>query len=126
MGYIAQSIGQTMTDWVPTLTGFSATPTVNSARYTLNGKWCTCQFNMTATTSNATTFTITLPFAAANTTVQTFPVLVADNGSQQAGAGKLNTRVNSNVADIYKTLPSGTFTGSGTKASNFVITYEIA
>lgn len=113
--------------WIPTFTGFSVDPTISSARYTRVGRLCTAHIAMSANgTSNATTATMTLPFAAANTAVQTFPVLIVDNGTIGADPGKLNTAVNSNVASLFRTLASGTWTGSGAKGWTFVITYEIA
>lgn len=126
MGFATQSTGRTRTDWMPTFTGFSATPTITAARYTINGKWVDLHLRMDPTTSNATTFMLTLPFAAANTAVQTFVVAVVNNGAFQASAGKLNTRVNSNIADVFLTITSGAFTASGTKAVTCSITYEIA
>lgn len=113
--------------WVPTFAGFSVNPTVSAARYTTFGRLCTCIIAMSANgTSNATTSTMTLPFAAANTVVQSFHILIVDNGTIGADVGKLNTRVNSNVADLFKTLASGVWTASGAKGWTFTITYEMA
>lgn len=114
--------------YVPTYTGFSANPTVQAARYCVVGKLCAVHIRLTAGTSNATTFTMTLPFAAANTAQQIFPIVGVDAGTTPTTACSLYTRVNSNIADLYKTLSStgAGWTASGSKGANFVITYEIA
>jgi hypothetical protein len=127
MGYSATSIGQYQA-WVPTLTGFSSDPTGITARYVLNGKMCVCYFTYTGNgTSNATTKTITLPFAAANTGIQIFPIRVTDNGTIQTTVGQLITRVNSNIADVGKVFGSTTnWTSSGNAGFVFSITYETA
>ena len=111
--------------WVPTFTGFSANPTGVTARYNTIGKLCQCYVYMTSGTSNATTFTMTLPFAAANTTVQTFfgAVGVDNNINQNSW---VRTRMNSNILDVFRTVTTNTWTASGTKGVFFTITYEIA
>lgn len=125
MGYSVQSIGQWQA-WVPAFTGFSADPTSVISRYTLNGKTCTCYFFAVSGTSNATTFTVTLPFAAANTQVQTFNAGNIVNNGTASSAGTVRTIVNSNVLDVYNGVVGTAWTASGTKNVAFVITYEIA
>lgn len=111
--------------WVPTYTGFSANPVVSAARYSLIGKTCTVHLHSAAGTSNATTLTVTLPFAAANTATFQAPVLVVDNGF--VVLGRIITTVNSNVLNVYATAGAGPFTGSGGKAVYLAgFTYEIA
>lgn len=123
MGYSVQSVGQWQT-WTPTFTGFSADPTNVNARYSVNGKMCTVICEMTAGTSNATSFTLTLPFTAG--TVRVFaPVQVQNNGTIQTGAGRVFTTIGSNVLTVNLTLAGGNFTSSGTKAVWFTFTYEI-
>lgn len=105
-------------------TGFSANPTAVTARYTVNGKIVTVYWSMTAGTSNATTFTMTLPLTAANTTEQYSASSSArDNGA--ATTTFIRTRVNSNVADLYKVTVGGAWTGSGTKGVTSSFVYEI-
>lgn len=85
---------------------------------------CTVICEMTAGTSNATTFTLTLPFAAAS--VRAFvPVMVQDNGSISTGAGRVFTTIGSNVLTVQLTLTGSAFTNLGTKAVWFSFTYEI-
>ena len=111
--------------WTPVFTGFSVDPTVNSARYTIVGKMVTVHLNTGNGTSNATTFTITLPVAAANTSKQHCPIAVAtDNGTSTTGGGLLITRVNSTTADIFKDHASGGWTNVGGKKGTGVFTYE--
>ncbi len=108
----------------PTFSGFSADPTAVSARYFLEGKRCTVTIRATAGTSNATTFTMTLPFAARGT--EYYVGVVQDNSAFQSSSGRLTTAASSNVANIGKTLSSaGGFTASGTKMWYGTITYEI-
>lgn len=127
MGYASQAIGLTGT-WVPAYTGFSADPSTLTARYTLIGKWCMVSLvSGTDGTSNATTFTITLPFAAANTATQIITGgRVKDNGTIQPDTGLIRTQVNTNIADIFKTLAVGAFTASGNKNLQGNFLYEIA
>lgn len=129
MGYssVTQSIGQWRA-WTPTFTGFSADPTAVTSRYSLNGKLCTIYLDSTAGTSNATTFTITLPFAAANTSSQSFSgLMVSNNSGATTSPGLIRTRANSNVADLYLNSSAAAWTGSGTKNARIgSFTYEIA
>lgn len=99
--------------WTPTFTGFSADPVVTTAtaKYMLIGKMCTIYLQPTAGTSNATTMTFTLPFAAAGINVWT-PVANAA-GTQQAG--RVQTVAGSNIATCYATVGAGAWSSSGSK-----------
>ena len=120
MAHVAQSIGQWVA-YVPTWTGFSADPTSVTARYTLNGKMCSVYVVPGSQgTSNATTFTVTLPFNAKN--VCAYVIRVADSGTWQTGL--LTTAAGSNIATVYKTTAAGAFTNSGVKGTMFNILYE--
>lgn len=112
MGYIAQSTGAWQ-DWTITWTGFSANPTSVTSRYTQIGKIVTIYIQATAGTSNTTAFTITLPVAAANTSVQQMIVRVADNST--FAVGRLVTRAGSNIADVYPSLSGNSWTASNLK-----------
>lgn len=115
----------TFVAWSPTITGFSANPTGGVHRYSLNGKKCTVYTNFTGVgTSNATSKTITLPFAAANTVLQNVV-----NQGQDAGVGayiRITTRLNSNVADLYPSATTTSWTATGNCIFRFSFTYEIA
>ncbi len=111
--------------WTTVFGGFSVNPTVNSTRFTKVGKMCTVHFNVNNGTSNATTFTITLPFAAANTSKQHIPMaLVTDNGISEDNAGMLRTNVNSITADIFRNGAGLAWTASGSKKTQGTFTYE--
>lgn len=72
--------------WTPVFTGFSVDPIVNSARYIEIGKLVIVHLNTGNGTSNATTFTMTLPIVAANTSRQHIPLgTVTDAGVSVAG-----------------------------------------
>lgn len=115
----------TWSDWVPTWTGFSADPSAVTARYFLDGKKCTVTLTGTNGTSNATTTTVTLPFAARSGSVQVFMSFTVDGGVNQVG-GWVRTRSNSNILDCYKTPGTLTWTNSGAKMCYFSFVYEIA
>lgn len=110
-------------DWTPTITGFSALPSSVSARYSVNGKACTCYYLSTAGTSNATTTTVTLPFNASSSSLQY--MLIQSTNSGATAPGLLVTRLGSNVADLYASIAGGAWTASGAKNFRFSITYEI-
>ena len=118
----------TYLDYVPTYGGFSVNPTSVTSRYALFGKMCHVYVLMGANgTSNATTFTITLPFAAANTAIQSAALpAVVNNGSISTTPGRIDTIVNSNVANLYLTAGAGAWTASGGKRAFINLTYEIA
>lgn len=119
MGYSVTPIGQWI-DWVPTFTGFSADPSITSARYTLAGKMCNAYWVTGAGTSNATTLTITMPFAAKNSCV--FTLEIQDAGTVQTGRASLTA--GSNILTVLK-ANLGAFTASGNKMCRGFIMYEI-
>ncbi len=103
---------ESYTAYVPTLTGCSSDPALQSARWKMLTR-NTCQVIITYTasgTSNATTKTITLPFNASVTSPQYSHASGLNNGS--ATAMSVRTRVSSNIADIYVTFTNG-HTASG-------------
>lgn len=125
MGYSASSTGVVGT-WIPTVTGFTSSPTVTASRYVVVGKLCYVTFTMSVATSNATTLTITLPFTPTSNAVQVYHCKVTDNGSAQTAPGQLVISAGNITMDVYKTLAAGAFTGSGNKSTNFTMSYEIA
>jgi hypothetical protein len=118
----------TYLDYVPTYGGFSANPTSVTARYVLIGKMCHVYILRGANgTSNATTFTLTLPFAAANTAIQSAALAtVVNNSSVLTAPGRIDTVVNSTTANLYTTAGAAAWTGSGGKRAFVNLTYEIA
>lgn len=118
----------TYINFAPSFTGFSVAPTVNTGdcRYKMLSR-NTCHFIFYPSnlgTSNATTFTITLPFASANVGGiggQTYIVHVYNNGASATGV--MRTRLNSNIADVYM-AGFGTFTASSGKSLMCSIVYQ--
>ena len=115
-------IPRSSTTWVPTLTGFSGTPT-NLCRYSIDGKHMAGYLNISGT-SNATTFTFTLPSGVLTTafTGQRFTGFVTNNGTSTT-TGMFDFIVNSNVVNVYRDATGTAFTTSGTKGGvvSFVI-----
>lgn len=116
----AGEIGGEWLAYTSTVTGFSGTPT-KVTKYSLCGKRCTIYAAISGT-SNATTFTFSLPFATVNT-FDTFGRVI-DNTSTftygliEAPAGT--------TANVYVNVGAA-WTASGTKTlSGFHYTYEIA
>lgn len=123
MSYASQSIG-IWRDWVPSFTGFSAPPVLGLARYTLIGKMCTIYFRASAGTSNATTYTMTLPFVSS---VLQFGFGVATNNSTaQSTPGMIRTQTGTNICDFFLNATGAAWTASGTKLIQFHFTYEIS
>lgn len=118
-----------VTDWVPVLTGFSANPTNTVYRYQQNGKIVILFIRQgTVGTSNATTFTISLPFVAA--TIANMSWFSYGSGVDNGGtlASPMLMRVNSGatVLSLFTTPSSGGWTASGAKAATGTIIYEAA
>lgn len=89
---------------------------------------CTIRSNDSATgTSNATTKTRTLPYKANNAFTCGF-ILYTDNGVASATLGLIQTRANSNIADLYSNTAFAGFTASGSHSIRRIfppITYRI-
>lgn len=127
MGYAVQSLG-TWKSWTPTFTGFSSDPTSVVFRYVLIGKVCHYWFTMGDGTSNATTFTMTMPFVAASNGQNQFHILstIVNNGSIPTNAGKIQITVGTNVATLLRDLSGTAWTASGAKRAFGSGSYEIA
>lgn len=119
-----QGVTDAWTSYTPTFTGFSAAPTFSGA-YKLIGKTCFVRgLVMAGGTSNATTFTLTLPFPS-NAAQQDGFGTSFDGGVRQTSPAKIITRGASAVADVYKDFGLTGWTNSGTKyLEDFFITYE--
>jgi hypothetical protein len=110
------------TAYTPTFTGFSVLPTGYTYRYIKIGKFCTVSYvgDNALGTSNATTFTIGLPFASAFP-IYGVPVLVVDNNSNFTGT--LYAAGSASAVQVFKGI-FGAFTSSGGKDAIFTFTYE--
>lgn len=111
------------TTWTPTFGGFSANPTV-VATYMQLGKMVSVRLNTTgAGTSNATTFTLTLPVAA-KSTVNFMGIYAINAGSAVSARGKTNA--SSTTLDLYTDAAGSAWTNSGNKYCDLYLTYEAA
>lgn len=116
--------GMTWNTWTPSFTGFSADPTVGTARFTQIGKLVVATVNDSGNgTSNATTYTITLPVAAKSTLTNVGFGGGVDN-SAASGTCAVATSAGSSTAAVYKDQNSGAWTASGAKNCNFTVMYE--
>ena|SRR3990167_3671024 len=109
--------------YVPTFTGFSVAPTV-AARFALNGRVCfVTHYVSGAGTSNATTFTVTLPLNAVE--IAFFPTAISvDNGAEGA-TGRAGTAASSNILELRKSAGDPTWTASGDKYTYLSIFYRV-
>ena len=124
---------ESYTNYTPSFTGFSVTPTVNSgdARWKMLTK-NTCHVIIWATssgTSNATTMTVTLPFTAAwsggaGFGLQQSVMQVINNGVNIIGTVRTRTG-GSNILDCYNGVVGTAFTSSGSKAIQLNFIYQI-
>lgn len=116
--------------WVPTLTGFSANPTDTNYRYQIAGSVVRFSFSQqTAGTSNATTFTATLPMApttATNASWHNMCGSAVDNGSTLTTPARYTiTYSGGSTMSFYKDTATGTWTNSGGKRAIANGWYEI-
>lgn len=93
--------------FTPTATGFSGSPT-NSCTYWIIENEIKAIFSTSSTTSNATTFTLTVPFAAVGQ--GTFILRVLNNGTWGAGLCAWTTNLT-----LYADVGANAFTASGNK-----------
>ncbi len=113
--------------WTPTFGGFSSAPSGGSATYVKVGKIVMCSVNGWASgTSNATTKTITLPFASEYATVMSGVGHGMDNTAFLNDPCRIDTRAGSTTADVYKNLNADAWTNSGACTFDFTITYRAA
>ncbi len=96
-----------------TITGFSGTPT-QSIKYIKYGRTLHVEFSITGT-SNATSLTFTLPFAAANALTR-LGVYGTDNGTALTNGARIDTSAASAVVTATTTAAGAAWTNSGTKA----------
>ena len=119
----------TVGTWVVAVTGFSADPANMIGRYVKRGKICTIWVRMpTNGTSNATTFTVSLPFTAATITNMSWVgfAVVIDNGTQKATPGLVSISSGGTTATLVVDLAGTAWTSSGGKRATFTIEYETA
>ena len=116
------SAEQSWQTWTPTSSGFSTNP-IYIARYCKIGRICFFSlFTSTPGTSNASTFTLTLPFNAAAETILAIGSAIDNNSNNVSPTAYAQTTVNSNVLGIW--ISNSSWTGSGTKYVHMVGFYE--
>lgn len=110
--------------WNPAYTGFSADPTNTSTRWSQIGRTITAYAVTVVGTSNATTFTSTLPVSAF--IGQSFPAgSTVDGGSTVTVATRLTLSTGSTTITHRTTMGLGAWTNSGTKEQEYVISFEV-
>jgi hypothetical protein len=110
--------------WTPTWGGFSSALTGGAATYVKIGKMVFCNVNgFSAGTSNATTKTITLPFASKNSAVMAGMGHCMDNGAFQNNPMRIDTSASSTTANLYKDLNADAWTASGSCVADFAFWY---
>ena len=113
------------TPYEPTYVGFSANPSGGICRYTTIGKTCIMAHNRSPGTSNATTFTITIPFASFD--VYYYAIRFQNNGTFSTSPGEAVVFNTSNtVIDLFRDFAGATWTASGSKNAFFTVIYEMA
>jgi hypothetical protein len=110
-------------NYTPTFAGFSANPGGVIAKYNIRGTTCyVVHVEQSPGTSNATSFTVTLPVNSAEVT-RFGLARTMDNGVAAAlGQGALT--VGSAVATLTKST-GAVWTGTGTKSADFEMFYQI-
>lgn len=111
--------------YTATHVGFSSNPSFLS-RFSLRGNVVTLFYSTSANgTSNATTYTITLPITAKTITNKVWKNLaqVVDNGTIALGVVYVASA--GTTAILRKDIAETNFTNSGDKRANFTVLYEI-
>ena len=118
--------------YVPVLTGFSSIPTNCVYRYIIQEHLVTLHWRqLTAGTSNATTFTMVAPISAQNVDANMYwieSIQVDDAGVQQAypGIAGLQGITDSKTINLYKLWNAAAFTNTGGKRSGAgKLTYSV-
>lgn len=125
MAYAANS-PFTWLDWTPVFAGFSSAPTSVTFRYQVIGKTVFFRVYMTdATTSNATTMTMTMPIAGKTGVSQTILCTIINSGTGATTPGRVIVNSGSNVAGCFRDTVSATWTNTGDKRIFAIGFYEI-
>lgn len=115
-------------DWftfATTYGGFSANPVPTNLRYSVHGRICYVKLTATGNgTSNATSLTITVPFAAAQSEKVHNAGRGVDNGSVLANPVQASLSSSSATVTFLKHDDS-TWTNTGNKSVNFQFFFEI-
>jgi len=118
-------------NYSPTITGFSVTPSGGTYRFYVKGRICTMMVYMpTPGTSNAVTFTVSLPIVASSSLgfqLQGTSVWGAiDNGAAPTNPARAHVNASATVATLDKDFNSaGGWTNVSGKSASFILSYEI-
>lgn len=115
-------------NYTPTITGYGTPPSTPFARFHILGRIVYVQVATGNATSNANTFTVSLPVAAKTLSGATWrnkPSNLVDNGTNSTTADFVFIDSGSSVAALAKNTSSVGFTTSGSKGVEFQIWYEI-
>lgn len=111
--------------WTPAFAGFSANPTVSFSRYARIGNTIVAAFLFSGNgTSNATTYTMTLPVAARSATSGIMMGAATNNGSATTTPCRMDSRDASTTADLYLDSGATAWTATGGKGCVGMIVYE--
>ena len=111
--------------WVPSFGGFSVAPTGGTGTYIKIGKLVMASMHGFASgTSNATTKTVTLPFASLYSTVMAGVGHPMDNSAFSSTPCRFDTRASSTTMDVYMDLNVTAWTASGQAVFDFTIVYQ--
>lgn len=111
------------TDFTPSPSGFSGSPTVNYARYRRIGNLVYVKISVTGTSNSAST-SFTLPVAAETTQNLPACLRVVDNGTVSNNPGLADLTAGSTTCNIYRDHTGNTWTTSGTKTFEGTLIYE--
>ena len=113
--------------WTPAYTGFSVDPVMDMLKFCVVGKTCIVRCDNTTTngTSNAATFTMTLPVAPLLAVECATHIFVTDDSLAVSDPGHLALAAASTTATLYKSFFQGAWTNSGLKSARFTLVYEV-
>lgn len=117
--------------YAPTVTGFSVAPTGILGRYQVVGRTCNLAVSMpNSGTSNATSFTCSLPLTAATVATMFWgavPFSITDNGAASTTPGQVTIASGASTATLARSISGagGGWTNVNGKSASFYISYEI-
>lgn len=123
---IVNEVGSWIT-YTPVWGGFSIDPTVSYSKYFRTGKMCTVVITTSANgTSDATTTTVTLPFATSSTSniVSDIAITVNSGGATTTG-GFLVTRAGQSTVDLFSNHAGAAWGATLGKRVSLVLTFQI-
>lgn len=105
-------------NYTPTYVGFSSAPAAGTAQFQIIGRVFKINHSYNAGTSNATTFTISIPVTCAVNT-SSLSARTQNNSAVEANPGLVDINATQTVIGCYRTGSATAWTASGTKACAF-------